>query len=72
MTENERQQMLERKRLAYRRRLQAVRDRYGLPALTNRQREGLIDLCMNVQGEGLEDVDLRVLHRLVTRGFIDN
>ena len=70
MTPKQRDEMLERKRASYRRRLQAIRDKYGLPALSNRQRERLLDLCVGITGDGLDDVDLRVLHRLATRGLV--
>ena len=69
MTPKQRDEMQERKRAGYRRRLQGVRVAHDLPALTNRQREQLLDQIMNVQGEALSDYDLHILHRLATRGL---
>ena len=69
MTPADKREMRERKRLAYRRRLQAIREDKDLPRLTNRQRTALLDLCMSVQGDGITDPDLYVLHRLASRGL---
>lgn len=69
MTENELEQMLERKRAGYTRRLRQVRDRYDLPALTNVQRHHLLDMLMRIEGDAVVDPDLRVLHGLASRGL---
>ena len=71
MTENEREQMVERKRAGYARRLRLIREKHELPALSNRTRESLLNLVMGVQGDGLTDPDLLVLHRLASRGLCD-
>jgi hypothetical protein len=69
MTEKQRQQMLERKRAAYTRRLREQRDLHGMPALTNVQRQRVLDMLMRVEGDGVCDTDLRVIHRLASRGL---
>ena len=71
MTPKEREEMQERKRAGYTRRLRQVRDHYDLPALDNRQRSRLLDLLMSVQGDAVCDPDLHVLHRLASRGLVD-
>ena len=69
MTPKQRDEMVERKRANYRRRLQLLRDQHGLEPLTNRQRHTLLDLCMAVQGDAITDPDLLVLLRLAGRGL---
>ena len=70
MTDNERQEMLERKRAGYTRRIREIRERRKLAPLSNRQRSALLDLLMQVQGDAVTDPDLLVLVRLVGRGLV--
>ena len=69
MTPKQREEMKERKRLAYARRLRDLRDKHGLPALTNRQSSILLDMVMQIEGDAVNDPDMLVLHRLVNRGL---
>jgi len=70
MTAAQRKQMIERKRAGYTRRLREIREKYDMPALTNVQREKLLDLIMQVNGDAIVDIDLRALHRLASRGLV--
>lgn len=70
MTDNERQEMLERKRAGYTRRIREIRERRKLAPLSNRQRSALLDLLMQVQGDAVTDPDLLVLVRLAGRGLV--
>lgn len=70
MTDNERQEMLERKRAGYTRRIREIRERRKLAPLSNRQRSALLDLLMQVQGDAVTDPDLLVLVRLAGRGLL--
>ena len=64
--------MRERKRAGYTRRLRQIREEKELPRLTNRQREGLLDAVMRVQGDAVTDPDLLVLHRLAREDCVVN
>jgi hypothetical protein len=72
MTEKEREAMRERRRAGYTRSLRAIRNEYGLPALSNVQRTRLLDALERVQGDAPGAQDLRCLHRLASRGLFDN
>lgn len=69
MTNKQRAEMQARKRAGYARRLRQIREAKGLPRLTNRQREALLDALMRVAGDAVTDPDMLVLHRLATRGL---
>lgn len=67
MTPEEKQ---ERKRLIMKRRLTAVGEAYELPPLDGRTLYKLSEACAAILGdEGIPDVDLRVIHKLASRGF---
>lgn len=69
MTDNERQEMLDRKRAGYTRRLRELRRRHQLARLSNRQRAVLTHLLVMTDG-GISDAELRVLHSLTERGLV--
>ncbi len=64
MTESEQKEMRQR---YYIKRLKTVRNKYNLPRLSNVQRVRLVDLLMRIEGDPVNEVDLRVMHRLATR-----
>ena len=59
----------DRCRLIYTRRLDAVQEKYNLPKLDTHTKYYLALRCAAIEGEGIADYDLRVLHRLASRGF---
>jgi len=62
----------ERKRIIISRRLRHIADIYKLPSLSRAASHKLTDRCLKVIGKsGLTDADLRVLHKLTTRGLLD-
>jgi hypothetical protein len=65
------EELHERKRLNYQRRLRAVSKQHSLPPLSNIRLRRLTTALAAMTGEGVSDADLRVLHKLTTRGLLD-
>ena len=62
----------ERKRIIVQRRLRQIGETYDLPRLSRSRLHKLTDMCLKTLGEdGIVDADLRVLHKLTTRGLLD-
>ncbi len=62
----------ERRRIILQHRLRAIQAEHGLPKLDRARMYRLCKAAASVLGEdGLTDRDLRVLHRLTTRGLLD-
>ncbi len=59
----------QRKRGIMERRLDGVQQRHNLPILARPQMLLLIEGIMRCSGEGINEFDLRTLHKLTSRGL---
>ena len=61
----------ERRRVIYQRHLRQLGEQYELPHLDRARMYRLTSKLADMTGEGVDDMQLRVLHNLATRGFFD-
>jgi len=61
----------ERLQLTYKRRIREVLKKHGMEPLSRARMHYLTSRLVRVRGDYVSDPDLRVLARLVHRGFID-
>lgn len=64
-------ELRERRRIIYQRRLRALQEQYGLPHMDRARMYRLTSKLADMTGEGIDDMQLRVLHNLATRGMFD-